>query len=753
MRLTKRTRDFEVRIFSELRSRGLNCLRFSTSARHLDAFPKGTPIPMYFALIHRRTRSRFLVRLAASPLALTLGVLPFGTRAVRADAASDTSSTASTSSSRTSTPTRTTAPVGKPRVLLAQLRQGDHNAPAATPSDQPRVLQLPTGPTIGPPSTAPTTDAQNNSTVLSPGGAGTNTETSEPTIIGPVTESEGREIAEVRVVGNRIVTSEAVLSQVRTQRGAAFSSRLVDLDRTRINALGFFATVQAQVAPDINDPLKVVVTYIVVENRVVTGARFVGNTVVKSEDLQKALTSKVGVVLNSSTVVSDVKAIEDTYKSKGFAVLVQSATQEENGRILFTLLEARVTAIKLLGLTKTRPTLVRRLIRTPIGLPFDNTNISRDVSRLNDTGFFEAIAPDTIDDPDTRGGIIITYRFKERRSGNFNVGLGFDSRSKISGSVSVGENNLNGSGKRAAVSVEAGSQRNYELNYANPFVGPRLGSYDVSIFTRTLYREPRIFQNLVGSANANTVFAERRTGARLNFAQPLDQERNNTFLFGYRNERGRLQTSNFTSIGGVTTPTTINIPGFTDSSTVSAASVGFLRDKRDSRLEPSRGQREQLTLEQGFKLLGGSTNFTKLDIDLRRYLPLSKPKNVLDPPKIVLAGRVVLGRSLNQLPAFEQYFIGGPDTVRGYNNDYQFGDNQFFANAELRYRLNRQIQGVLFSDAGSSFGGQFTSNKNVDLLTSVGVGLRLQTPIGPVRLDLGFGRNGSKTHFAIGSTF
>lgn len=702
---------------------------------------------MYSALIHRRTR-RF-VRLAASPLALTLGVLPLGTLAARAKTASDTPSTAST-------PTRTTAPVGKSRVLLAQLRQGDRTGPAAAPDDQPRVLQLPTGPTIGAPSTSPGTDVQNNSTVLSPESGGLATGASVQSIIGPVAESEGREIAEVRVVGNRIVTGEAVLSQVRTQRGAAFSSRLVDLDRARIDALGFFATVQAQVAPDINDPLKVVVTYIVVENRVVTGARFVGNTVIKTEDLQKALMSKAGVVLNRTNIAADVKAIEDAYKGKGFAVLVQSATQEESGQILFTLLEARVTIIKLAGLTKTRPTLVRRLIRTPIGSPFDYSNISRDVSRLNDTSFFEDIVPDIIDDPDTRGGIVITYRFKERRSGNFNVGLGFDSRSKISGSVSVGENNLSGSGKRASASVEAGSQRNYELNYGNPFVGKRLGSYDVSVFTRTLYREPRIFQNLGANVNSSTVFAERRTGARINFAQPLDEQRNNTFLLGYRNERGRLETNAFIPIGGngtVTNPAPIIIPGFTDSSTVSAASVGYLRDKRDSRLEPSRGQREQITLEQGFKLLGGSSNFTKLDLDLRRYLPLSKPKSATELPKIVLAGRVVLGRSLNQLPAFEQYFIGGPDTVRGYNNDYQFGDNQFFANAELRYRFNKGIQGVLFSDAGSSFGGQFTSNKNIDLLTSVGVGLRLVTPIGPVRLDYGIGRNGGKTSFQIGQTF
>lgn len=649
-------------------------------------------------------------------------------------------------------PATKAAPKGQPHVRLAQTRQEDRNAPAAAPDDRPRGLQLPTGPTLGLPSTTPGTEGQNNSTVLSPGATPSGGGAADaPTIIGNVTEAEGREIAEVHAVGNRIVTADAILAQVRTQRGAAFSSRQVELDRTRIEALGFFALVQAQVAPNVSDPQKVDVTYIVTENRVVTGFSFAGNTVIKSAELQKVLTSKAGAVLNRATVATDVAAIQKAYSNKGFAVLVQSATQLDNGQIAFTLLEARLTNIKLQGLTKTKPSLVRRLISTPLGLPFDASKLRRDLSRIYDTGFFEDATFRIDDDPDTPGSVTATFLLKEKRSGSFNVGVGFDSRSKISGFLSVGENNFRGVGQRVAASVEAGSQRNYELSFGNPFVGKRLGSYDLSIYQRTLFRDPRIFQNLNPGLVTTTTFAEQRQGARVNFSQPIDAERNTTVLLGYRNEHASLKTTDIN--GSTVNPPLINGVLFTGSGTVSAASIGLLRDKRDSRLEPSRGGRELLTIEQGFKLLGGSTSFTKLDIDLRRYLPLSKAKSATELPKIVLAGRVVFGRSLNQLPAFEQYFIGGPDTVRGYNSDIQFGDNQAYGNIELRYRLNRQIQGVLFSDAGSSFGGQFTSNKNADVLTSVGVGARLQTPIGPVRLDYGFGRNGARFQFGIGPTF
>ncbi|RYX80150.1 hypothetical protein EON83_29875, partial [bacterium] len=599
----------------------------------------------------------------------------------------------------------------------------------------------------------PTGTPQNNSTVVSPqpGGGVPNAGAPAPDdqpIIGDVQAAEGREITEVRIVGNRVIPSETLLTQVRTQRASAFSSRQVDLDRGRISQLGFFNSVQAQVSPDVNDPQKVVVTYIVVENRVITSFSFIGNTVVKSEDLQKALVSQSGTVLNRQTVASDVTAIQKLYTDKNFAVLVKNASQEDNGILAFTLLEAKLTQIKLSGLTKTDPKLARKLITTPLNEPFDASKLRRDLSRLMDTNFFEDATFKIDDDPDVEGGVIATFLLKEKRTGQFGVGLGFDSRSKISGFVSIGETNFRGSGSRIAASVEAGSRRNYELSYGNPFVGKRNGSYDISLYSRTIYRLPRVFQT--GTTPINNSFEERRQGGRVSFVKPLDNERTRNFIFGYRNERARLRQLDS---DGNEIPVTGPFADFTKPGTVSAPSFGFLRDARDSRLDPTRGGRELVSIEQGLKALGGSSNFTKLDIDLRHYFPLSKPKSATELPKIVLAGRVVLGRALNQLPAFEQYFIGGPDTVRGYQTDQQYGDNQFYGNLELRYRFNRQIQGVLFSDAGSAFGGRLTNNSGADVLYGVGVGVRLQTPIGPVRLDYGFGRNGGQTHFAIGPTF
>ncbi len=615
------------------------------------------------------------------------------------------------------------------------------NTPANPPTTPPATPPAQPAPPATPPPTAPETPAVPE-TPATPDESAT------------LAEAEGRPIAQVRVVGNRIVPAESILLQaVGTRPGAAYSSRQVDLDRAKINALGFFASVQHQVTPNLEDPSRVDVTFIVVENRVVAGFKFEGNTLLKAEDLEKVLEAKTGAVLNSNTINSDVEKIQALYRDRGYAALVNDARQDENGTLIFSLQEARVSRIDLSGLKKTQPGLIRRLIRTKPGDLFEQRKIQQDLNRIYDTGFFEDIALGRIDDdPQAAGSLIVPVVLKEKRTGQLSLGVGFDNRSQISGFLSVGESNFRGRGKRVSAAVELGSRRTFELGFGDPFVGARNGSYDISVFDRVSFREPRSLRAVIGGNPTSFNFEERRQGLRANYAQPLDLDRTRSLLFGLRNERARLFQTD-----GITTGVPVDLPR-NSSGTVFAISTGFLRDKRDLRTDPSRGGREQIILEQGLNFLGGTTGFTKLDLDVRRYLPLIGPPKtatqggVLSQPRLVLAGRFVLGRAFGQLPAFEQFFVGGPDTVRGYDVDEQFGDNQIFGNLELRYRFNRQFQIVGFADAGSAFGGQFSSSSS-KVLFSVGVGVRVKTPIGPIRLDIGRGDRGIKTHFAIGPTF
>lgn len=561
-------------------------------------------------------------------------------------------------------------------------------------------------------------------------------------------EAEGREVVNVKVVGNRVVPAESILLKVGTRRGAAYSPNQIRLDINAIDALGFFASVQHQVTPNLEDPNKVDVTFIVVENRVITGFKFTGSKLVAAEDIAKVLQSKTGTVLNHNTVNSDVTKIQDLFRSKGYAALVTDVHQADDGSVTFTIQEAKISSIALSGLRKTKESLVRQQIRSKPGDTFNQVKLRQDLSRIYDLGFFEE--PPTLkvdDDPKNPGSLIVTMVMKEKRTGQFSVGVGFDNRSKVTGFVTVGENNLGGTGKRISASVEGGGERTYDLNFSDPFIGRKNAGYDISLFDRRIFREPRSVRLFVPGATERFFYEEQRQGVRLNYTMPLDLDQKKALLFGIRDEKARLfQTSGV----GVITP--VNLP-ISAVGRVAAPSVGFLRDVRDSRIDPSVGGREQITLEKGLHLLGGNATFTKVDMDLRHYIPLMKGQTLADPPRLVAAGRVVIGKSFGQLPPFEQYFIGGSDTVRGYDVDEQFGDNQAFGNFELRYRVQKKLQVVGFSDIGTAYGGRFSSSVGSKTLFSVGAGIRLQTPIGPIRLDVGKGSRGVRTHFAIGPTF
>ena len=661
-------------------------------------------------------------------------------------------------------------------VRIAQLRPKDTEAPATPPETGPEGLKVPVGPEIPnngtPGAPPPDTSTAPPRVTPAPGAPILDTTPEPPALVGNVTAAEGREISEVRVVGSRVVPADTILAQVKLQRGAAFSSRQAQLDLARIEQLGFFATTQAQVAPDLSDPNKIVLTYIVVENRVITGFEFANNSALKAEEITPILTSKVGTVLNRNSIRADVTAIQKLYSDKGFAVVVQDAQQTNEGKLVFNFSEAVISKVNVVGLKKTRESLVRSQIRIKPGDTFSAAKMRQDLNRLYDTNFFDSVDPRVDDDPTQSGAVIVNFVFREKRTGQFQVGVGFDSRSKLSGFLTLSESNLRGSGQRGFASVEAGSQRNFELGTGNPFIGPKNASYDVSVYRRSIFRQPNSLQRLlvnvtnpdgtITDSQGNTIvipsngtLQEQRTGGRINFTKPLDYDRRRTLIFGYRNENAKARITSFNSDS--LTPTEVNnladISPLLSSGTVSAASVGFLRDSRDLRIDPSSGGRESIVLEQAFKLLGGNLNFTKLDLDLRRYFPIIRGERLGAPAKLVFAGRVVLGRSVNQLPIFEQYYIGGTDTVRGYNTEQQYGDNQLYGNAELRYRFQQKITGVLFADSGTAYGGNFSSGRDINLLSSFGVGVRLVTPIGPIRLDYGIGRDGGRTHFGIGSTF
>lgn len=214
----------------------------------------------------------------------------------------------------------------------------------------------------------------------------------------------------------------------------------------------------------------------------------------------------------------------------------------------------------------------------------------------------------------------------------------------------------------------------------------------------------------------------------------------------------------------------------------------FLRDKRDNKFDPTSGNQTLGSFFVAASALGGNEQFVKLFIEHDRFYAVPRFRDTV----FSLSGRLGLASPFGgkqSLPISERFFAGGARDLRGFGfeeagphifvpkrdsngvkvldsngNDIPVlsplgGNGLLVINGELRFPLFGPIGGILFSDTGNVF-ERVRDMKLGNITETVGFGLRLKTPIGPVRFDYGFlvvnkpaGISGSHKHFTIGQTF
>lgn len=129
-------------------------------------------------------------------------------------------------------------------------------------------------------------------------------------------------------------------------------------------------------------------------------------------------------------------------------------------------------------------------------------------------------------------------------------------------------------------------------------------------------------------------------------------------------------------------------------------------------------------------------------------------------PRQVIALRARAGYIKGTTPFFEQLFVGGADSLRGYPDQRYWGNRMLSASAEYRYPIQKSFNLTGFVDYGGAWGGSypalndFVQSSKMDLHLGYGVGVGFRTPLGPIRIDFGFNtQGGSRTHFSIGTSF
>jgi outer membrane protein insertion porin family len=208
-----------------------------------------------------------------------------------------------------------------------------------------------------------------------------------------------------------------------------------------------------------------------------------------------------------------------------------------------------------------------------------------------------------------------------------------------------------------------------------------------------------------------------------------------------------------------------------DRRTINLGRIGpsFLYDSRDSFTDPKTGTVTLGSFNIASTFLGGSVSFLKGLVEHSRYYQIPRFRDTV----YSFSGRVGLARPIGDtidIPISERFFAGGSRDLRGFGFEEAgprdpatgkpLGGNAVIVlNNELRFPVWGPLGGTVFADIGNVF-ARVKDTQLSDLTGTLGFGLRVKTPLGPVRFDVGFlvfnkpaGVPSYRRHLTVGQTF
>lgn len=567
-------------------------------------------------------------------------------------------------------------------------------------------------------------------------------------------------IRSITVNGNKEVSTEAILAAMRTRVGQPYVQATIDADKTTLENLGFFQAVDIRttVVDDTNRDVIVQVE----EWPLVKEIRVVGNKGVSTEDIIKELAIEVGKVFNIRDRAPAAQRVEALYARRGLFARVEDINPlvDSPGTISVSIIELTVNSVAVQGNTRTKTSVMRKMIKTRAGDPFRTDRWIADLRRLIGTQWFENVRP--VENQPEPGKIDLVVDVKEARTGNFAIGAQLDPRSSLAGTLRLSDSNFRGTGQSVGFNViqgTAGGGPSVEMDYGNPFLDDRGTALNVSLYSRLIYR----FQG-IGFGNNNTpteddIFSERRTGLALAVGRAFTDDVSASVAVRYEG----IKTSDVD---------TDSSTGFIQQDgTLATLTMGLTRNRRDVDIDPSRGDWFRIEVQPGFANITavggelddslGRKNFLKTTAEYRFYWSDQKPRtrNELDAPRRVLALRARYGTITGDVPFFEQFFMGGASTIRGYEEDRFWGNQSLLTTLEYRVPIQKALAISAFVDYGGAWGGygqvgEYTQSRSANFKIGYGLGVSFRSPLGPLRLDIGFDDRGkSRTHFQIATSF
>ena len=501
-----------------------------------------------------------------------------------------------------------------------------------------------------------------------------------------------------------------------------------------------------------------------------------GSTIVPPADLARFLKMKEGSLYTPDGQGGDLKTIRDYYGSRGYVDMVVQPQVAPAGEGQVDLsyridegVQSYVNLINVQGNTKTKDKVIRRELAVQPGGIFDTTLVDVSKTRLMNLNYFSKVdmAPQDTLVPGRKDLDVIV---EEKKTGSFNFGAGFSSIDSLVGFAELQQSNFDlfnwpnftGAGQRFRIRGQYGLQRqDFTMSLTEPwFMG-----YKVSVGGEFYYHAATFLSSVYSQSNLGGALQARKA---INPFTALRGE--------YRLENIRIYnlTGNYGSA--------ISDAGANSPYTKSAILLGLDYDNRDSLFLTRKGQSISLSGVVAGGGLGGNVQDYGLNLEAKKYFALPWDMILLTKGSLGLMnpwGSGTKGSINNAPPIFDELYLGGANDMRGfafrevgpkdqYGNPIG-GNTSVYGTGELTFPIIPRLRGAVFTDWGfvnpnswdfspaqATIDGETSAGLNGD----VGIGARIELPIGPIRIDWGYpvmhdqwNKSNGQFNFNVGYTF
>lgn len=458
---------------------------------------------------------------------------------------------------------------------------------------------------------------------------------------------------------------------------------------------------------------------------------------VDTNKLTPVLTTKKGEVFNAEHIENSIEAMTNVLSEQGYAFITidphfKLDPEARKVNIEYVVKEGAkvyVDKINIKGNVRTLDQVVRREFRLDEGDPYNAAKIRRSRDRIRNLDFFEKVDIQNVRHEDAPDKVDLDVDVKEKSTGELNFGAGFSTSEGALANASIRERNLLGKGQDLRFNVQT-AQRSLQtdIGFTEPYFLDKevAAGFDLFHITRDFSDE--------------SSFDSQTEGATLRATYAISEYLQHSVRYSLRSD----------TISNVSPFASRFVRDQEGQNTSSLVGHSLIYDKRDNKIETKEGY--YLRFNQDVAGLGGDSKFFRNELRAAYYMPLINDDVVLQ-----FSGNAgnVTGLAGEGVRINDRFFVGGND-LRGFRrsgigprdittSDALGGNTYYTVSAETTFPLGLPdelgFKGALFTDAGSLFDLDASGPEIADkpsIRASVGAGVAWSSPLGPLRIDIGF---------------